>query len=293
MLVLALALMGLDFGGRVSSRLRSVGQHVLAPSQSWLKGATLSLLGRDASDERGALESASRERLKGMVREAEGANAALAARIAALEEELRQVSACRSALGNKAVRFVPASVLSTDYLLAEGGLNIRTGTRDGVSRGQWVTTRAISQGETAGVRGGQGVITVRGLVGLVEKAGAYVSQVRLLTSPECRLAARIMHWEAGERRWVAGADTGLTQGTGDGRTLRLTQIPATARVAEGDYVVTATTETGLPEYLIIGRVVEAARRPTGLTYTILVAPQVRLERLDRVFVLAPDGPGAK
>jgi cell shape-determining protein MreC len=65
-------------------------------------------------------------------------------------------------------------------------------------------------------------------------------------------------------------------------------------VRPDDYVVTASVETGLAEYLIIGRVAEVSRRPTDLVYTIVVRPQVDLDRLERVYVLAPQGaPPAK
>jgi cell shape-determining protein MreC len=286
LLLVAGAFVVLDPGGRFSSRLRTVAAHVVAPSQSWLKSATLSLVGRrDAvADD---LDRASAAELRQELLRAEALNARLSAERDALLRQLQDLRQISGALADYPLTLVPAGVLSSDYLLPDAGLRIDVGAKRGIGKGQWVVYRYLSRGQTSGVREGQGVITADGLAGLIDKTGPYFSQVKLITSPDCQLAARVMHWDAAARLWVACPDVGLTQGTGDGRTLRLLHVPATADVRAGDYVVTATTEAGLAQYLIIGRVAEVSRRPTDLTHTIVVYPQVNLSLLDQVCVLAP------
>jgi len=282
--------MALDRGGGLASRVRAVSAHVFAPSQSWLKGFALELADRGAGGARTlATDADDAARLRAMLAKAEADNARLQARLDDARRQLREVRQLVTALGDYPVMLVPANVLSRDYVLPEGGLTVDAGSRRGVAKGHWVLYRAISRGKTAGVAPDQPVVAADGVVGLVDRVGRHVSQVRLVTSPECSLAARVIHWDGQSGRWRPQPENGVVQGTGDGRTMHLLHIPRNVDVSPGDLVVTARAETGIAEHLIIGEVTEASYLPTDLTYTIRVRPRVNPDRLDRVYVLSPRG----
>jgi hypothetical protein len=68
MVLLAVGLVLVDGHGLFASRIRTIAAHVFAPGQGWLKGTTLTLLGRAPADGVPTdLESASTQRLKDMV----------------------------------------------------------------------------------------------------------------------------------------------------------------------------------------------------------------------------------
>lgn len=289
LLVVSVALIALDPRGRLAAKVRVQAAHVFAPGQSWLKNLTLSLVGGGTPD-RSRGRSARNElgRLRAELQVAEMDNARLAALRDDLRKQLREIDQIVSGLSDYPLKLVPANVLSRQYLLPEGGLKLDAGRRQGVAKGHWVLHPLLSRGKTAGVRAGDPVLSGKGLVGVIESSAADYSQVRPVTSAKCVLPARIVHWNA-ESGWVTQSNTGHIQGTGDGKTLTLSLIPYGAQVAPGDYVITAASETGLPDYLIIGEVTEVSHRPGDLSLRIRVTPRVNLDRLDQVYVLSPRG----
>lgn len=290
LLMLSVGLVALDRRGRMSSRVRTLSSHLFAPSQGWLRGFTLSLVGRGAerrdADASGPADAAG---WQAAMARAEQDNARLAAKAAELERQLREMRRIIGQLSDYPLMLVPAHVLSRDYVLPESIMTIDAGSRQGVSGGHWVVTAYISQGKTAGVRKGEAVVDAEGVIGLVEQVGPHVSRVKLITSDRCSLAARVMHWNASAGQWVAQAEIGVTRGSGDGRTLHLQHIPKSVAVCPGDYVVTASGDTGMTGSLIIGQVTEVLSAPAKLTYDITVRPRVDLDKLGRVYVLSPRG----
>ena len=126
---------------------------------------------------------------------------------------------------------------------------------------------------------------------MIDRVDSSVSQMKLVTSTDCRLAARIVHWDGRSGRWVArggGAD-GTTEGAGDGVLVKLLHVDRAVEVRAGDYVVTASNETGLAENLIIGQVAQVVTRSADLTHTILIEPRADLAKLDEVYVLSIQG----
>jgi len=290
LLVISLGLMVVDRRGGLASRARAVSAHVFAPSQSWLKGVALELADRGSTgDARLARDADDVSRLKAMLAKAEADNATLSAKLTDSRQELRRIKQVVTALPDYPLMLVRANVLSREYVLPDGGLKVDGGSGRGIAAGHWVVHRALSEGKAAGVARNQPVIAADGMVGLVEQVGHHVSRVCLVTSPRCRLAARIVHWDGQSGQWIPQPDNGRIQGTGDGRTMELLNIARNVDVCPGDFVVTAKAETGIAEHLIIGEVTEVSYLPTDLTYTILVRPRVDLGALDRVYVLSPRG----
>ena len=186
---------------------------------------------------------------------------------------------------------IPSRVISNYYVPPNTALGLDAGTKRGVGRGQLVLYRALGQGKSAGVKPRQQVVTGLGIVGVIDQVGGGVSQMKLVTSSDCRLAARIVHWDGHSGRWVArggGAD-GTTEGAGDGVLVKLLHVDRAVEVRAGDYVVTASNETGLAENLIIGQVAQVVTRSADLTHTILVQPRAELAKLDEVYVLSIQG----
>jgi cell shape-determining protein MreC len=299
LLVVSVALIALDRRGHLAAQVRSQAAHVFSPSQSWLKNFTLSLVGGGApARPRGRSVQDEIQRLRTDLQGAEAElqvaemdNARLAALRDDLKKQINEVEQIVSGLSDYPLKLVPANILSRQYLLPEGGLKIDTGRRKGAAQGHWVLHPFLSRGKTAGVRTGDPVLSGKGLVGIIESSATDYSQVRLVTSKKCVLPARIMHWDA-ESGWVRQGGLGFIRGTGDGKTLALEQILSGTQVAPGDYVITAASETGLPDYLIIGEVTEVSFLPVDGTLRILVRPRVNLDRLDRVYVLSPRGPSS-
>lgn len=289
LLLVSVGLVALDRRGGLASNVRLLSGHVFAPSESWLKGFTLSLVGRGADATDAGRRGSDVGRLTEQLRVAESRIAQLLALIDDLKRQKQEIRHFAGGLPDYPLMLVQANVLSREYILPDGGLNIDAGTRRGVGDGHWVVYRYISQGKSAGVRKGQPVVTADGVVGLVEQAGTLVSQVRLVTSTQCCLPARIMHWDADDGKWVRQSETGQCQGTGDGKTMTLRHISRSTHVTPGDYVVTASAQTGMAEYLIIGEVTEVSYLPTDLTYTITVRPRLNLGALEQVYVLSPRG----
>ena len=262
-----------------------------APTQSWLKNFTLSLVGDGSGPvsrrEGGASLQEEVRQLQDQLRKAEMDNATQAARIEDLRRQVADMAALRRELADYPLTILPAQVLSRQYLLPHGDLKIDVGSSRGVAAGHLVLSRFISRGKKDGVGNGLPVLTGKGLVGLIDQAGDRSSQVRLVTSEKCILTARVMHWDAsGKGQWIPQPE-GQLRGTGDGQHMRLDWIPLTASVAPGDYVVTAGSDAGLPEYAIVGLVTEVSSRPVDRSFRIVVQPRVDLEALDQVYVLSP------
>jgi rod shape-determining protein MreC len=280
MVLLSLGLTAVDRkGALVADRARILAAHVFAPSQGWLKNFTLSLIGDGSS-------ASARREPAAPVDDFRGLSAAQQARIEDLQRQLAEVLGLQQDLAEQRLSFLPAHVLSRNYLGSSDNLKIDAGSSRGAAAGHWVLNRCITRGKGDGVHDGLPVLTGNGLVGIVDQVGEGFSMIRLVTSEKCILTARVMHWDAGAGQWIP-QPSGQMRGTGDGQTMKLDRIPRTANVAPGDFVVTAGTEAGLPEYVIAGVVKQVSSRPTDGSYSILVEPRVNLEAMDQVYVLSP------
>ncbi len=287
LLTLSVVLVAADRHGTLAASGHWVAARLFQPAQSVSRDAALNITGgTPAAPE--ALPAADPSG------EAQALAALQAAKIADLERELREVKQISKALSNYPLVLIPTRVISNYYVPPNTALGLDAGSKRGVGKGQLVLYRALGQGKAAGLRHGQQVVTGLGLVGVIDRVGDSASQMKLVTSSDCRLAARIVHWDGRSGRWVArggGAD-GTTEGAGDGVLVKLLHVDRAVEVRAGDYVVTASNETGLAENLIIGQVAQVATRSADLTHTILVQPRAELAKLDEVYVLSiPGGSG--
>jgi cell shape-determining protein MreC len=280
LLILSIVLVAADRHGTLAASGHWVAARLFQPAQSVSRSAALNITGGAAAGQE-ALPAADPSG------DAQAQAALQSAKIADLEQQLREVKQITKALANYPLVLIPTRIISAPYLASNTPFSLDAGTKRGVGKGQLVLYRALGQGKAAGLKHGQQVVTGMGIVGVVDRVGDSVSQMKLVTSSDCRLAARIVHWD-GRSHWVArggGAD-GTTEGAGDGVLVKLLHVDRTVDVRAGDYVVTASNDTGLAENLIIGQVAQVSTRSADLTHTILVQPRAELAKLDEVYVLS-------
>ena len=141
----------------------------------------------------------------------------------------------------------------------------------------------VAAGGTDGVKKGMAVCAVGALVGIVEHAGPWRSQVRLITDSSSVIPVRLVR----SRRLC------LLQGTG-GDEMMLEWVDRRTEVKAGDAAVTASAvQVGqkrqmYPEGLPAASVREVSRDPfEPLFLEVKVAARVNLERLEAVEIMIP------
>lgn len=138
----------------------------------------------------------------------------------------------------------------------------------------WFDTATIDRGRKSGIKKGDAVICVRGLVGQVVEADAFTSQVVALTDQSSAVGALVQR----------SRQAGIIQGQGPDL-LVLSYLPKDADVREKDIVVSSGMGRVIPKGLPIGRVVEVIRDSIGGTTSALVKPSARLDNTEQVFVI--------
>jgi rod shape-determining protein MreC len=140
----------------------------------------------------------------------------------------------------------------------------------------------IDRGRSAGLSGGEAVVSVDGLVGRVVEVSGGTSRVRMVNHYEAPVGVRV------QRNRVAGV---MEWDPSAGR-LSMRNVPATEEVAEGDTLVTSGLGGVYPEGLYVGRVAAVHLDPMGIVHDIAVTPGARFHRLEELFVLKPLLPSA-
>ena len=184
--------------------------------------------------------------------------------VARLREAAAENRRLREMLGYRTAdprRVIPARIIGLDL--------------DPVRGAAW-----IDAGTGRGVAGGEAVVTIRGLVGVVTRADRGSSAVRLLRSNESAVGVR------DTRSRVLGV---VTWSPGPAR-FTLDYIPKQADVAVGDTLLTSGLGAVFPAGLAVGRVASVEEPPERLLKEIRVEPFTAFHRLEEVFVLRPASP---
>lgn len=225
----------------------------------------------------------------------------LASVAAALEQaraENERLRAMRNGQLPQAVPVLPARIVARDVVAERDSALIARGSARGVNSGDWVTARFfIDAGTRAGVDVGHAVLTEHCLLGRVEQVSPYMARVQLfsdLDSPRVEVRVGAMEGKAlkfvdypcslrgaGKQRMVIdGVDYRIVNvGEDEGR-------GAKRRIGIGDLVFSAPGQLGLPQPILIGRVVtmtEDARK--RLVYNIEVEPIKAVDETRDVFVI--------
>jgi rod shape-determining protein MreC len=140
--------------------------------------------------------------------------------------------------------------------------------------GGWSAT--IDAGSRDGVRSGQTVVNVDGLVGRTVDVGPYTSTVLLLIDPASTVGVRLVGPE------TIGAATGQ-----DGDTLRVAFLDPQLQVKPGTPLITLGSPGDSPFVpgIPVGVVRQVLATPGSLTRTVLVTPYASLTALDTVAVV--------
>jgi rod shape-determining protein MreC len=140
------------------------------------------------------------------------------------------------------------------------------------------TTRAlvINCGSENALKRGEAVVVGDGtLVGKIERVGNGRSTVLLPIDP--RSALSVMTADHPETSGVAQGEKGLV--------ISMTLIPQHAPIAEGDIVVTAGRETGVPRGLVLGRIESINSVASDPFMSATIAPALESIDLTKVAVI--------
>ena len=133
----------------------------------------------------------------------------------------------------------------------------------------------IDAGETKGVESGAAVLTVDGLVGVVDQVQRGRARVRLLLSETTAVSVRnvrsralgVVDWDPGQGR------------------LRVDQVPYPADFAVGDTLVSSGLGGMFPPDLPVGTVLSVSEPPERLLKDVALRPFVVFHQLEELFVL--------
>lgn len=143
----------------------------------------------------------------------------------------------------------------------------------------WFRSVTINRGSQDGIREGQTVVALNGIVGQVIKTGASSAKVLLLTDHASAMAATVQRSRA----------RGVVKGKGE----ELCSLEFASRqddIRLGDIVVTSGIGGIYPKGIPIGEVTMVKKGEYGIFQTVTVRPAVNLSRLEEVLVLVSRTP---
>jgi len=218
----------------------------------------------------------------------ENALAEATGRLNQQENVIRDLARIRQDLDGLPCRLTPARLLAPQVAGGQAAARLSEGSGKGVRRGGAVIVRRIDRGARDAIERGEPVLVAAGLVGIVDEVGPTTSTVRLTTDPRTNLMVQIVTRRDGQ--WRAGPE-GIARGSDDGTAITVQGISRTADVTIGDFVVTsASPESSLPPYLIVGRVAQCDLPPAALFHSLVVEPRASAADAREVYVLAPELP---
>jgi len=139
----------------------------------------------------------------------------------------------------------------------------------------------LNKGTRDGVEPGQSLIDANGIMGQVVHAGTFSSNALLITDPSHALPVQLQR--SGLRS--------VALGTGPQNFLKLSHIPNSADVREGDLLVTSGLGGRFPAGYPVGKVVSIQRDKGQPFASVLVEPMAELERNREVLLVWPADEG--
>lgn len=161
---------------------------------------------------------------------------------------------------------------------------IEAGKTHGLLRSELVLDASgilLDLGQAEGLESGQTILSGLAVAGRIDRAGRWVSHLQPVTDPEFSMQVQLIH--RSERGTQPGA-AGIYQGTGTAG--RITGIPATARVAVGDAVVSGSIGGPVGRTAYLGQVVLADFQSAG-EWSVEVAPAVDINSIEKVLAVVP------
>ncbi len=136
----------------------------------------------------------------------------------------------------------------------------------------------IDQGESSGLKVGAGVVDENGVViGKVAELRSNIARVCLTTSRNCKLPATIQN----NTRTI-----GITEGD-RGLTIKMSYIPQSENINQGDTVITSGLGGDIPRGLLIGKVSQVNKLNNEIWQDVSIEPSFNRNSLTIVNVLLP------
>lgn len=200
----------------------------------------------------------------------EAENEALKASIAEMEDVARQADA--TARENTRLRnIIGLTETHEDYKLVDGYII-------GWSSTDWSNTFTINRGSDSGIAENMCAITDNGeVVGLVTQVGPNFSVIKTVLDSTLEISATIS--TSGYNGMVSGGYI-----NGNERLLTMDYLPSSAIIRNKDQVVTSGS-TVYPRGLILGHVVDAGFKETGVAKYAVLQPAAEISSLEQVFIL--------
>ena len=200
----------------------------------------------------------------------EAENEALKASIAEMEDVARQADA--TARENTRLRnIIGLTETHEDYKLVDGYII-------GWSSTDWSNTFTINRGSDSGIAENMCAITDNGeVVGLVTQVGPNFSVIKTVLDSTLKISATIS--TSGYNGMVSGGYI-----SGNEKLLSMDYLPSSAIIRNKDQVVTSGS-TVYPRGLILGHVVDAGFKETGVAKYAVLQPAAEISSLEQVFIL--------
>ena len=144
----------------------------------------------------------------------------------------------------------------------------------GMDQKSLIKTILINKGTSHGIRNGLPVINEQGVLGRIIETSWHVSRVLLISDGNSNIDALVQGTRV----------QGMLQGSGAMRCM-LKYIAKTEEVKTGDPVVSSGMTEIFPKGLLLGTVIRADKKDSGLFQRIEVVPAVDFTRLEEVMVL--------
>ena len=148
----------------------------------------------------------------------------------------------------------------------------------GWSSTDWSNTMTINRGSNAGIEENMVAITDNGeVVGLVTQVGVNFAVVKTVLDSTLEISATIA--DSGYNGMVSG---GYIEG--NEKYLQMDYLPSSSIIRNNDQVVTSGS-TVYPRGLILGYVVDAGFKETGVAKYAVLKPAAEISSLEQIFIL--------
>lgn len=144
----------------------------------------------------------------------------------------------------------------------------------GIDQKSLIKTILINKGTSHGIRNGLPVMNDQGVIGRIIETSWHVSRVLLISDGNSNVDALVQGTRV----------QGMLQGSGTMRCM-LKYIAKTEEVKTGDVIVSSGMTEVFPKGLLLGTVIRADKKDSGLFQRIEVIPAVDFTRLEEVLVL--------
>ncbi|MCX5829407.1 MAG: rod shape-determining protein MreC [Deltaproteobacteria bacterium] len=144
----------------------------------------------------------------------------------------------------------------------------------GMDQKSLIKTILINKGTSQGIKNGLPVMNEQGVLGRIIETSWHVSRVLLISDGNSNIDALVQGTRV----------QGMLQGSGAMRCM-LKYIAKTEEVKTGDLVVSSGMTEIFPKGLLLGTVIRADKKDSGLFQRIEVVPAVDFTRLEEVLVL--------